>query len=104
MSYAVYTTENFEKEMNKLSPEDIRQIQKIFFQVKENPYVGDQLRYKHLREKRIREKRIYYFVYDDLMSVLFAAISGKKDQQETINHLIKYLDDYKIYLEKILKI
>jgi len=88
MSYTVYTTENFGKEMNKLSSEDIRQIQKIFFQVKENPYVRDPLRYKHLREKRIREKRIYYFVYDDLMSVLFAAISGKKDQQETINYLI----------------
>ena len=103
MNYAVYTTESFEKEMSKLSQSDQDIMQKIFLQLKENPYVGDQLRYRNLREKRIREKRIYYLVYDELMSVLVVAISGKKDQQATINHIIKYLDEYKEYLEELIK-
>jgi len=103
MKYAVYTTENFEREMNKLSGEEQERIRKIFLQTKDNPYVGDQLRYKSLREKRLSEKRVYYLVYDELLSVLFVAIGGKKDQQETINHIIKYLDSYKQYLkEKIM--
>lgn len=51
MSYKVYTTQRFDKETMKLPQSDINIIQKIFLQLKENPYVGDQLRYKHLREK-----------------------------------------------------
>ncbi len=103
MVYAVYTTEKFDKEMMKLSEEEQKRIKKIFFQIKDNPYVGDQLRYKFLREKRLQEKRIYYLVYDDLQAVLIVAISNKKTQQETINHIVQYFDEYKIYLEKILK-
>jgi len=101
--YAVYTTENFDKEVEKLTQEEQRRIQKIFFQLRDNPYVGNQLQYKFLREKRLKEKRIYYLVYDDLKSVLIVAISGKKTQQNTINHIINCFDEYKIYLEKILK-
>jgi len=55
-----------------------------------------------LREKRIREKRVYFLVYDDLQAVLIVAISGKKDQQTTINHIINYFDEYKEYLKRLL--
>lgn len=103
MTYAIYTTENFDKEFSRLQQQDNERIKKIFLQLKENPYVGDQLRYKNLREKRIREKRIYYLVYDDLKSVLVVAIGGKKEQQTTINHVINCFDEYRIYLENILK-
>lgn len=34
---------------------------------------------------------------------LFVAISGKKNQQATINHIIDNFDKYKDYLEKLLK-
>lgn len=103
-NYAVYTTENFDKEVAKLSQEEQKRIQKIFLQLRNNPYVGDQLRYKFFREKRLREKRIYYLVYDELLAVLIVAISGKKTQQETIDYIIKYLDEYRIYLqEKLMK-
>ena len=102
MVYSVYTTESFEKEIEKLSNEEKRRIINIYYQLKDNPYVGDQLRYKHLREKRLDEKRIYYLVYDDLKSILVVAMGGKKDQQETINHIIDYFQEYRIYLEKIL--
>jgi len=100
--YAVYTTENFDKEINKLTQEEQMRVQKIFLQLKDNPYVGKQLQYKFLREKRLKEKRIYYLIYDDLKVVLIVATSGKKNQQETINHIINNFSEYKIYLERIL--
>ena len=103
MVYAIYTTTSFDKETGKLTKEEQERIGKIFLQLKENPYVGDQLQYRHLREKRIKEKRIYYLVYDDLQAVLVVAVSGKKNQQATINHIIDNFDEYKYYLERLLK-
>ena len=103
MVYAVYTTESFEKEIKKLPDSDKSIIQNIFLQLKENPYVGDQIRYRFFREKRIREKRVYYLVYDDLSAVLVVAFGGKKAQQETIDRIIELLPKFKIYLEKLLK-
>ena len=103
MVYAVYTTESFEKEIKKLPDSDKSIIQKIFLQLKENPYVGDQIQYRFFREKRIREKRVYYLVYDDLSAVLVIAFGGKKAQQETIDRIIELLPEFKVYLEKLLK-
>ena len=103
MAYSVYTTESFDREVLKLSKEEQERIAKIFLQLKDNPYVGKQLRYKHLREKRLQEKRIYYLVYENLNAVLIAAISGKKDQQATINHIINCFEEYQIYLNELLK-
>ena len=103
MGYVVYTTEDFDRDMARLSSEEQRRIQKIFLQLGDNPYVGDQLRYKCLREKRLKEKRIYYLVYDDLMAVLVVAVGGKKTQQETIDYIINSFDQYKIYLEQLIK-
>ncbi len=102
MTYAVYTTESFDKEVEKLPRGDQEIIQKMFLKIRDNPYASDQLRYRNLREKRIREKRVYFLVYDDLHAVLIVAISGKKDQQATINHIINYFDEYKEYLERLL--
>jgi len=103
MTYAVYITEDFEKEFNKLTNDYKKAIQKIFLQIKENPYVGDWLRYKFLREKRVKEKRIYYLVYDDLKSVLIVSSGGKKAQKETINEIVKFLPEFRDYLKSILK-
>ena len=101
MSYAVYTLNVFEKEMNKLPEFDKKIIQKIFLQLRENPYVGDMIRYKFFREKRIKEKRIYYLVYEDLNIVLMVAIGGKKAQEETIDKIVCYFDEYRKYAEKL---
>ena len=103
MAYAVYTTESFDKEVEELSRGDQDIIQKMFLKIKDNPYSSDQLRYKNLREKRIREKRVYFLVYDDLQAVLIVAMGGKKDQQATINHIVNYFDEYKEYLERLLR-
>jgi mRNA-degrading endonuclease RelE of RelBE toxin-antitoxin system len=101
MVYAVYVLNIFDKEMNKLSESDKEIVKKIFIQLKENPYVGDQIRYRFFREKRIREKRIYYLVYDDLKIVLMITIGGKKAQEETIDKIVKYFEEYRKYAEKL---
>lgn len=41
MTHAVYTTKSFDKEAEKLSYGIQKRIQKIFLQIKDNPYVGD---------------------------------------------------------------
>jgi len=102
MAYAVYTTESFDKEAEKLSSSDKEIIRKIFLQLKDNPYVGDQIRYRFFREKRAREKRIYYLVYDDLNAVLVVAFGGKKAQHETIDEIAKMLPEFKNYLKNLL--
>jgi len=102
MTYAVYTTENFENKIENLSESDRKIIQKIFLQLKNNPYVGDAIRYRFFREKRIKEKRMYYLIYDDLSAVLIVAFGGKKEQQETIEEIIKDLPEFKEYLKRLL--
>lgn len=102
MIYKVYTTARFDKELRKLSKEEQNRIQRIFLQVKENPYVGDQLQIKIFREKRLREKRVYYLIFEDLTSVLFVAMSDKKTQQKTIDYIIKYINEYRTYIKNLL--
>ena len=63
--------------------------------------MGDQIRYKFFREKRVREKRIYYLVYDDLKIFLMVAIGGKKAQEETIDKIVGYFNEYRKYAEKL---
>ncbi len=103
MAYSVYTTETFEKEIKKLSESERKNIKKIYVQLKENPYVGDSIKYRFFREKRLKEKRIYYLIYDDLSTVLIVAFGGKKAQQETINKIIKLLPEFRKYLKKLLR-
>lgn len=102
MAYAVYTTESFENKIEKISNSDKEIIQKLFIRLKENPYVGNPIRYKFFREKRIREKRVYYLIYDDLQTVLIVAFGGKKAQRETIDEIIKLLPEYKEYMKELL--
>jgi mRNA-degrading endonuclease RelE of RelBE toxin-antitoxin system len=101
MAYAVYTLNVFDKEMNKLPEFDRKIINKLFLQIKENPYVGDMIRYKFFREKRLKEKRVYYLVYDDLKIVLMVAIGGKKAQEWTIDEIVKDFNEYRKYAEKL---
>lgn len=101
MVYAVYTTEMFDEEVEKLEKDEQDRVKKLFLQLKNNPYVGDQLRYRFFREKRLDEKRAYYLVYDDLNLVLMVGISGKKDQSKTIDFLAKYFDEFRNLAEKL---
>jgi mRNA-degrading endonuclease RelE of RelBE toxin-antitoxin system len=102
MRYQVFTLDGFDKSLDKLNKDYQNQIDRILQQLKNNPYVGDQLRYPFLREKRIKEKRVYWLVYDDLKTVLAVAISGKRAQKGTINGIVELLPDYKRYMKKLL--
>ena len=103
MVYSVYITETFEKEISNLSNFHKRILQKMYNQLRENPYVGDSIRYKFFREKRLKEKRIYYLIYEKLKLVLIIAYSGKKNQQEIIDKIIELLPEYRIYAERLFK-
>ncbi len=101
MSYSVYITEFFEQETSNISGKEREKIRKIFRQLRENPYVGDQIKYKFFREKRLKEKRIYYLIYDDLSVVLIVAFGGKKAQQKTIDEIIRLFPEFRKYAEKL---
>ena len=101
MTYLVYATNSFEKESEKISQFDREIIKKIFLQLKENPYVGNQIRYKFFREKRIKEKRLYFLIYEDLALVLVVAFGGKKAQKDTIDEIIKLLPEFRKCAEEL---
>lgn len=103
MVYAVYTTERFDREVEALSDFDKEIIKKAITKLKDNPYVGDPIKYKFFREKRIREKRFYFLVYDSLLTVLVIAFGGKKMQQDTIDEVISLLPEYEKYIKEIIK-
>lgn len=103
MEYTVFTLPSlYQKVILKLSIKEKERIQNIVQQLKENPYVGDQLQIRMLREKRLDEKRIYYVIFEDLKAVLIVAISNKKTQQKTIDLIGSRLNEYRDYLNNIL--
>ena len=45
---------------------------------------------------------MYYLVYDDLLAVLVVAMSDKKAQQDTIDHIVLYFEEYRRYMKEII--
>lgn len=101
--FKVIATETYLEEINKWGKSDKEAAEKLPKKLVENPYVGKQLSYPFLREKRVKEKRVYYLIYEDLKLVLLTAVSGKKDQQETINHIKENLYEFREIAESIAK-
>lgn len=101
--FSVIGTETYGNELKKWPKADKDAADAIPSKLSENPFAGDPLGYRFLREKKIRERRVYYLVYEDLNLVLLVATSGKKDQQATINHIKKNLDEFKVEAERIAK-
>src|SRR3989344_8061334 len=103
--YSVFHTRKFDRELDKefthTEREEVGNIERK--QLKENPYVGDQLGYPFFREKKIGGKRVYYLVYDDLKAVLMIAVSDKKTQQETINEIRLHLKEYYEVIKEAIK-
>jgi len=100
MDYKIHTTKRFDKEILKLSNKENQRIKNLYYQLKENPYVGDSLQIRTFREKRLNGKRIYYLIFEDLKSVLIVALSNKKAQQKVIDFIIKNI---KTFRETIIK-
>ncbi|MBS3088931.1 hypothetical protein J4402_04105 [Candidatus Pacearchaeota archaeon] len=66
-----------------------------------NPEYGTPLGTRWFRESRFENYRIYYLIYEDLQAVYMAAISGKKDQQKTINTIKLFLEFFREEVEKL---
>jgi mRNA-degrading endonuclease RelE of RelBE toxin-antitoxin system len=101
--YEVFVTNEFEEKIERWDKKDRESVEKIYNQLTENPYVGDQISYPFLREKKISGKRIYYLIYDDLVLVLMVATSSKKDQQKTINSIKNKLPEFRRLAEEASK-
>ncbi len=101
--FKVIGTKTYLRELKKLDKIYKNIAKKVPLNLKENPYSGKPLNYAFLREKKIKEKRIYYIIYDDLKLILLVAISGKKDQQATINFIKKQLKNFRKIAEEISK-
>ena len=99
--YKVFSTQTYDREIKKLPKEYQRMIVTAEKEIADNPHTGKPLTFEFLREKKIKEKRIYYLVYDDIVLVLLVATSGKKNQQDTINHIKDNLKQFKKYAEEL---
>ena len=103
MAFRVIGTSTYMQEVGKLQKSYQIQAGKIPTKLTENPLAGKPLGYPFLRETRVKEKRIYYLVYENLKLVLLVAISGKKDQQATIDHIKSQLAEFRTVAEEIAK-
>ena len=101
--FKVIGTETYSEEIGKWPKSDREAAEKLPKQLAENAFAGKPLSYPFSREKRIREKRVYYIVYEDLRLVLLVAVSGKKDQQTTIDHIKDNLKEYRKVAENVAK-
>ena len=93
MSYKVYRSQSFKRELSKFDKNFQNRVDKIEDELFENPYSGKPLGVRWFREKRYESNRIYYLIYEKLSSVIMVAISGKKDQQKVIN-TIRWMSDF----------
>ncbi|MEK6902461.1 MAG: hypothetical protein AABX02_02645, partial [archaeon] len=101
--FQVIGTETYHEELSKWPKSDREAAEKLPPKLAEDPHVGQLLIYPSLREKRIEGRRIYFLVYDDLTLVLLVATSGKKDQQETIDHIKDQFVEYRKLAEELIK-
>jgi len=84
----VLETKAFWKSYLLCQPNEKKWIDGIKEQLKENLFVGKQLRFYWLREKKYGDKRLYYIINDKSKKALLIAYSTKKGQQETIDRII----------------
>ncbi len=101
--YDVIGTSTYLEELDKWPKQDKLAAEKLPSRLSENPHIGKPLGYPFLRESRVSGRRIYYLIYDDLKLILLVAVSGKKDQQATINHIKNQLKEYRKVAEEIAK-
>lgn len=103
VSYKIYHSERFDKELSKFDKDFKERIDKIEDQLVKNPYSGDSLGVLWFREKRYKKYRIYFLIYDNLESVFMVAISEKKDQQKVINTIKLLLNFFSEEIENLVK-
>ena len=102
-NYKVYRSVGFQEEVFKYDKSFQDRIDKIEDKLMLNPEYGTPLGTRWFRESRFGNYRIYYLIYDDLQAVYMVAISGKKDQQKTINTIKLFLEFFREEIEKLVR-
>jgi hypothetical protein len=102
-AFIVVGTDTYLAEIAKWSITERKIAEKIPQKLAISPFTGDPLRYPFLREKRVGGRRVYYLIYEDLALILLVAVSGKKDQQATINHIVQELGEFRKVAEDVTK-
>lgn len=98
-------TIEFEDNFAKLSPDIKERFENQIKKLRNNPYaLGKPLGYPWFRELKNEKFRVYYLIYDQLIVILFVAVSDKKTQQEAINIIKGNLKMFKEFVEKGAKV
>ena len=97
--YKVYRSKSFQEEISKYDKSLQDRVDKIENNLVFNPEYGNPLGTKWFRETRFKNYRIYYLIYEDIEAVFMVAISGKKDQQKTINTIKLFLEFFREEIE-----
>src|SRR3989344_8397113 len=101
--YKVFRSVSFQKEIAKYDKKIQERIDKIEDKLMHNSKYGNPLGTEWFRESRFENYRIYYLVYEDLNAIDIIAISGKKDQQKTINTIKLFLEFFRDEIEKLVR-
>lgn len=102
--FRIFTTEEFDKDYQKLDSSIQRMIDNEIKQLEADPYVGNPLGYKFFREKKVKNYRFYYLIYDEYVVVFVVAMSDKKNQQKAINKIKLLLPIYRQEIRKKLNL
>ncbi len=101
--YKVFRSVSFQEELSKYDRNIQNRVDKIEGKLMLNPEYGNPLGTRWFRESRFENYRIYYLVYDDLQAIYLVAISGKKDQQKTINTIRLFLEFFREEIQKLVE-
>ena len=101
--YKVFRSVSFQEEISKYDKNIQNRVNKIEDKLMFNPEYGNPPGTRWFRESRFENYRIYYLVYEDLGAVYLVAISGKKDQQKTINTIKLFLEFFREEIEDLVR-
>ena len=101
--YKVFRSVGFQEEIAKYDKNIQGRVDKIEDKLIYNPKYGNPLGTEWFRESRFENYRIYYLIYEDLQAVYMVAISGKKEQQKTINTIRLFLEFFRGEIEKLVR-
>lgn len=101
--YKVFRSVSFQREIVKYDKNIQDRVDKIEDNLEYNSKYGNPLGTEWFRESRFENYRIYYLIYEDLGAIYMVAISGKKDQQKTINTIRLFLEFFREEMERLIR-
>ena len=101
--YKVFRSVSFQEEIAKYDKSIQNRVDKIEDKLIYNSEYGTPLGARWFRESRFENYRVYYLIYEDLQAVYMVAISGKKDQQKTINTIRLFLEFFREEIERLIR-